>query len=291
VILMTAAIALSALFGLAAGIPLLAWARRWDLRILDKIEHYGLRALFPPLLAGVIWLLFILYPLDHVLQMVGMAFILSVCARAMADPLHRWRAAAHTLAAIVVVGLLASEVVLVNATTGGSLCRFPSLCVRVGGPRAVPALFAAFRFGFDDDTIGAAAEQAVVQLGKSSVPALIAACQSSDPTVRFHAASALGQIGDRSAVPALIPCLRDSRQQLRIRAVWALGNLGDRRAVPALMAALRDNRPPVREAAAWALGQLRDARAVSALAAALRDSDAGVRRGAEAALERIEVFN
>ena len=51
-----------------------------------------------------------------------------------------------------------------------------------------------------------------------------------DATVREHAASALGRLGDRRAVPALTEALRDESAVVREHAASALGRLAEGRA-------------------------------------------------------------
>jgi beta-lactamase regulating signal transducer with metallopeptidase domain len=63
--------------------------------------------------------------------------------------------------------------------------------------------------------------------------------KSPSASVREHAASALGKLGDRRAVPALIETLRDENAVVREHAATALGTLGDKRAVQPLTDALQ----------------------------------------------------
>jgi len=67
-----------------------------------------------------------------------------------------------------------------------------------------------------------------------AVPALIAALQDSDATVREKAANALGTIRDVRAVDPLLAALKDDEVMVRYAAVEALEEIGDPRALPAL---------------------------------------------------------
>ncbi len=73
-----------------------------------------------------------------------------------------------------------------------------------------------------------------------SVPALIEALKSENVDVRYYAAFALGNIGEKaaSAVPALIAALKDENADVRSSAAYALVNIGEKApsAVPALIA-------------------------------------------------------
>lgn len=54
------------------------------------------------------------------------------------------------------------------------------------------------------------------------------------PTVRGHAAEALGLLGNQCAVPHLIATLKDSSPNVRFWSTYALGELGDTAALPYL---------------------------------------------------------
>ncbi|UCH96466.1 MAG: HEAT repeat domain-containing protein [Candidatus Aminicenantes bacterium] len=111
--------------------------------------------------------------------------------------------------------------------------------------------------------------------------------KSPSASVREHAASALGELGDLRAVPELIKALRDEDAVVREHAATALGRLGDKQAVPALIKVLRDEDAVVREHAATALAKLGDKQAVPALIRALRDENAVVREHVASALGRL----
>jgi HEAT repeat protein len=100
----------------------------------------------------------------------------------------------------------------------------------IGDASAVPALIA--RLG--GRYMSKAAANALVQIGKPAVPALIEALTSPSNRVRIAACTALGQIGDNTAVPKLIECLKDIESIVRSTACTALGLIGDTAAIPAL---------------------------------------------------------
>jgi HEAT repeat protein len=72
-----------------------------------------------------------------------------------------------------------------------------------------------------------AAVQALQEMGQPAVPALIGALQHPDDHVRWHAARALGRIGDPEAIPALVQALGDVDSGVRWLAGEALIGLGD----------------------------------------------------------------
>ena len=79
-----------------------------------------------------------------------------------------------------------------------------------------------------------------------------------DEWVRYHAAMALGEIGEgaSNAVPALMHALRDQDKYVRRYAVEALGKIG-KGAVPALIRTLKNGNVNVPFFATWTLGILR----------------------------------
>lgn len=82
---------------------------------------------------------------------------------------------------------------------------------------------------------------------------LTAAMEDADPTVRVHAAAALGALGDADAIPFLVKGLTDEKPLVRIRASYALGRIGDRRACGPLIKRLDDPDEDVSKAAYKAL--------------------------------------
>ncbi len=119
---------------------------------------------------------------------------------------------------------------------------------------------------------------------------LVLMLRMSDPSMREHAATALGRLGDARAVEPLSEvAVNDSVAAVREHACTALGELGDPRARQALARVMRsDPSARVREHAAEALGRLGDAASELPLAAAaLEDPDPRVREHAASALGQL----
>jgi HEAT repeat protein len=165
----------------------------------------------------------------------------------------------------------------------------------LGDPAALDALLAAATLApGSGDLVWALTQFRDARVVGPLVPAL----HATNETVRWLAASKLGDLGNASADGAnplgaalepLLTVLRtDSAPAVREQAARALGFTEDQTAVQSLIDAVRgDARPQVREAAAAALGQLRAYRAAEALGQAQLDRHAAVRRAAEAALRRL----
>jgi HEAT repeat protein len=105
--------------------------------------------------------------------------------------------------------------------------------------------------------------------------------------VRYEAARALGQIGDRRAVASLSDAARAADVALRVSAVVGLGRLRCPEALEPLLSALGDKRPVVRSHAAEGLGGIGGARAVRALETALDDRKQIVRLSAAKSLAQV----
>jgi HEAT repeat protein len=148
---------------------------------------------------------------------------------------------------------------------------------------------------------------------------LIRALNDEEWTVRLYAASALGQLSERSAVVPLISALMDAERRVVIQAANALGRIGDPQAVGPVIGALsrsensgdkevlidvlsgfrdvvafdpliratQDYDRFVRKHAAMALGVLGDTRAVPALLPLLADEEPYVHEEAEEALRKL----
>jgi HEAT repeat protein len=127
-----------------------------------------------------------------------------------------------------------------------------------------------------------------------AVSILVGALKDPKPAVRFQAAAALSELGNKAAgaVPALAEALEDAEAAVRVQAAYGLSRVkpaAARSAVGALGAALQDENEAVRSHAAHALALLApEAGAASAdLAVALKDRHPAVRRLAVEALARI----
>jgi len=112
-----------------------------------------------------------------------------------------------------------------------------------------------------------------------AVPRLMEIVRRDHPAARRQAATALGQIGDRSAVPALLAAAADPEDRfVEHSIIYALIVLGD--SAPAIQALGHAN-PKVRKAALIVLDQMDGAPFERArLAPMLGDADAGLRRAA-----------
>jgi len=105
------------------------------------------------------------------------------------------------------------------------------------------------------DVQGAAAD-ALGKIGEPVVGPLIQALKDKH-VGQAEAASALGKIGE-PAVEPLIQALTDGNDDVRWAAAWALMDIGDRRAEEALtQAALKDESPGVRWVASEAIAKMR----------------------------------
>nr|WP_301662722.1 HEAT repeat domain-containing protein [Methanoculleus sp. FWC-SCC1] len=134
-----------------------------------------------------------------------------------------------------------------------------------------------------DETIRAAAVEALRAMGEAAVDPLIGALSDKAYVVRIAAAEALGDMGYQRAVPPLIAVLRDTDQDVRIAAAAALGRLADPRAIRPLIALFDDPYYGVRNAAADALAAIGED-AFDALVAVLGDRPVVVRITAARAL-------
>src|SRR5512138_379314 len=73
------------------------------------------------------------------------------------------------------------------------------------------------------------------------IRSLISLLGNADPRVQWHAAEALGTLGEK-AVPGLMEALRSPSVPVRLGAIEALGTIRDPRAVPGLVALLDNDR-------------------------------------------------
>ena len=116
---------------------------------------------------------------------------------------------------------------------------------------------------------------------------LIRHLNHTDPSVRWHAAEALGACG-KTAVPLLLEALKSRIVPVRLGAIEALGAIGDRRAVDPLLAITgHQGMLEVRLAAVLALGEIGSPDAVPLLVPLLREPNRYLRYGAAIALEQL----
>jgi HEAT repeat protein len=78
--------------------------------------------------------------------------------------------------------------------------------------------------------------QSLVEIGSAAVPALVELLKSPKEFVRWEAAKALGQIGDKAAIPAMVNSLEDTDADVRWLAAVALIRMGTIVVVPLLQA-------------------------------------------------------
>ncbi len=138
-----------------------------------------------------------------------------------------------------------------------------------------------------DDQAHQAAYEALVALGRATVPALIAAFPGTRGRARLSVIRALGEIGDARAVALLVSLVRSRDRQEYVfvssLAAKSLGQIAARpgsageQAIAGLVEALGDSLTGARRMAAVVLGNVGDPQAVPPLIGALADSDIGVR--------------
>jgi HEAT repeat protein len=141
-----------------------------------------------------------------------------------------------------------------------------------------------------DPRIRRTAADALVKIGPPALPALITALQSADVTLRWTAASVLGDLGSDAAeaAPILALAIQDPDPQVRLYAIIALGDIGPAAAtaIPELTQALQDSDPIVRVYAPLALRKMGAAAkvAIPDLVTTLQDANGRVRLNAAYAL-------
>jgi HEAT repeat protein len=145
---------------------------------------------------------------------------------------------------------------------------------------AVPQLVATLND--EDEHVGEAAFDALVQIGPAAVPALRATLRDKSIKARQDAAAVLGMIGSeaKAAIPELLALLKD--KDAGKHAAWALGRIGGPAVITALLACSKDQDARMREQAAIGLGVLRDKpkEVIKALGEALKDKEIEVRQAA-----------
>jgi len=145
-------------------------------------------------------------------------------------------------------------------------------------------------------SLPAARVRAARELGKlgpaavAALPALLAAVEDSDQSVREAAVQAIAHLGP-TAVGSLVQLLSHTDKYVRRNATWGLGKLGPaaRSGMAALCAALHDADPRTASGAAQALGNLGMAaeHAIPALTEAMRGTNVVQCRLAAKALSQI----
>ncbi len=119
------------------------------------------------------------------------------------------------------------------------------------------------------------------------IPALIRLLDNPDPSVRWHAADALGTCGEK-AVPLLLAALQSRSVPVRLGAIEALAAIRNFQAAGPLMDLIGcDASLEVRWAAVLALGEIGVTDAIPFLVPLLRDPNRYLRYGAATALARL----
>ena len=149
---------------------------------------------------------------------------------------------------------------------------------------AVPALGEALKD--EDYNVRNIALNALENLGRPAVPALLEALRSRYVHLHVEVARILGNLKDERAVPGLIESLKEQYPTIRNAATYALAEIG-KPAIPDLIKVLKSRNSDVRAAAAEALGEIGDEAAREPLAIALTDRNERVRYAAAEALGKI----
>jgi len=144
--------------------------------------------------------------------------------------------------------------------------------VWMGGDRIVNQLVQTLN---TDDNAGArnSAIEALIQIGRPAIGALLPILTVPDPDVRKFTVDILGEIRDPCAVPDLIKRLEDDDENICIASAEALGKIRDLRAIDTLVSCLsRSDQGWLAHAAAQALGEIGDESAVKPLLQSLNRS-------------------
>ena len=129
--------------------------------------------------------------------------------------------------------------------------------------------------------------EAAIKLGQAKNPKylqfLTEALKDSDKAIRWTAAEALWEMGDKKAVPALIDYLEkgEAYEWGKVVTMNALGSLKDPQAIDPLILVLESPNPFLRRSAAVALFTIGDQRAIPALIGLLKDEQGFIQRIAQ----------
>lgn len=105
----------------------------------------------------------------------------------------------------------------------------------------------------------------------SAKPELIKALSTTQPIIRERIAETLGMTRDGSVIPELLQALNDGDSTVRAKVVIALSNFADVNVMPALLTCLKDSADEVRIAACHGIGQFHDPATFDELANVLLD--------------------
>ncbi|MHC1698512.1 MAG: HEAT repeat domain-containing protein [Geobacteraceae bacterium] len=150
----------------------------------------------------------------------------------------------NAVVALSAVALEKSSELLVRAM-GDTSWRVRKEAVEVflsaaGADQYIERLFNLLR-SQDNAGLRNSAAEALIRLGKCSLPVLAVHARDEDNDVRKFVIDILGAIGDSSAVQLLVPALDDSDANVAMAAAENLGNLGRAESLPPLLAALSRN--------------------------------------------------
>ena len=173
---------------------------------------------------------------------------------------------------------------------------------KIGDERAIPILVIVMKkatysrsigryaaFYQRDYKVNDAAADALVSIGRASIPPLIEIIESfDDEHIRSKAAESLGNLGGKEAKNALIGALKDKKDTVRVEVVKALGKISDEQSISALteyLVKLTDKKSSYYTARI--LGNIGNIRAVPALEEALYSENSEVRVASAEALVKI----
>ncbi|HEX2971518.1 MAG TPA: HEAT repeat domain-containing protein [Tepidisphaeraceae bacterium] len=125
-------------------------------------------------------------------------------------------------------------------------------------------------------------------MGAAGAKEILAALRDPEPTVRFAAAMAAGELRLVHAMPTLQKLLKnDQNPHVQMGVVFAMHRLGETQYSVKLEEALKSRQPDVRADAAFVLGRLGEKSAVKILRPALRDAAVETRLQAAEAMWRL----
>jgi HEAT repeat protein len=148
------------------------------------------------------------------------------------------------------------------------------------GPSVAPSI----RFLLTDRAAYKGAAEALSQMGRPGIQALVDGCHAVDKDLRKATLDNLGLQHVRAAVPACLDNLRHGDPNANGNAITALGAIGDRSVAPNLIPFLKGDD---RLAAVTSLGLLRYPGAVGPILATCTETEKSYRGGAILALHRI----
>ncbi len=122
---------------------------------------------------------------------------------------------------------------------------------------------------------------------RKDIQGLIKALRSRDASIRYQAASALGDLRDQRAVTPLIETLKDDHLAVRYAAADSLGRIGSKECLPSIIRMTREVQWTMRKKAVSLLGEIGDDTVVPILSRMLNDEREEVRKAAVDSLQNI----